>query len=694
MDGHGLRMVLMTVARFLLGVLVVVSAWPVASVAREEAGVEGSELRSTDWPSFGNDRSNTRYAPLDQIDASNFDQLEIAWRWESISQRVKAENPRIKPGEFKAVPVVVDGVVFVSTALSQVAALDAGTGAQLWSYDPKSYAAGRPANLGWQHRGVAFWQDESDTRSGRVFLASHDRKLHALDARTGEPVSGFGEQGVVDLLPEGGVSHFGRRVNWRHLTHSSPPAVVGNTVIVGSIVHDGAIRQKAPPGHVRGFDARSGKLKWIFHTIAQEGEPGAETWEDGSNAYTGAANVWTTMAVDETRGYVYLSTSTPTNDFYGGHRKGDNLYAESIVCLNAESGEKVWHFQAVHHGLWDYDFPTAANLVEITIEGRRIEALAQVSKQAFTYVFDRRSGEPVWPIEERPVPQSTIPGEKSSPTQPFPTRPPAFDRQGFSESDLIDLTPELLEEAKRLASRYLLGPIFTPPSLPDGESLGTVFLPGSGGGANWPGAAVDPETGWLYVPSSTAPGFYPMTQPDPSRSDLAYTGSFLAGVAGPQGLPLVKPPWGRVTAIDLNAGEIRWMTPNGWGPIDHPALRDVETGMLGGGSGAPLLTRSLLFVTQRGSSGERNTPRLNVFDKVSGELLGHVPLPDTPNSNPVTYMHGGRQFIVVAVGGGPLFSAMDQMPDIDEATARMLASLEQEGTRPELIALALPAKSE
>jgi quinoprotein glucose dehydrogenase len=479
------------------------------------------------------------------------------------------------------------------------------------------------------------------------------------------------------------------------MTHSSPPAVVGNTVIVGSIVHDGAIRQKAPPGHVRGFDAVTGKLKWVFHTIAQDGEPGAETWENGSNQYTGNTNVWTMMAVDEERGYVYLPVSTPTNDFYGGHRLGDNLYAESIVCLNADTGEKVWHFQAVHHGLWDYDFPTPANLVDIVVDGRKIEALAQVSKQAFTYVFDRVTGEPVWPIEERPVPQSTAPGERSSPTQPFPTRPPAYDRQGLTINDLNDLTPELLAEAKDVISRYTYGPIFTPPTVPGEGKKGTIAMPGAGGGTNWQGAAVDPETGWLYVPSMTAPGVHPLSQPDPSRSNLDWVGSFTEPLPGTQGLPLTKPPWGRVTAIDLNQGDIEWVTPNGWGPVDHPALAGVDTGMLGGGSGAPLLTRSLLFVTQGALGyGDKNSPRLNVFDKKTGELLGHIPLPDTANANPVTYMHQGRQYIVVAVGGGPFFAGAADMPGIDEETAKLLAAAESEGTTPELIALALPVQNQ
>ena len=404
----------------------------------------------------------------------------------------------------------------------------------------------------------------------------------AIDAHTGEPVGGFGVNGVVDLLPDRGAAHFGRQVNPRLLTHSSPVAVVGDVVIVGSIVHDGAVRREAPPGHVRAFDVRTGELRWIFHTIAQEGEPGVETWENESWRYTGNTNVWSMMAVDPELGRVYLPISTPTNDFYGGHRLGDNLYAESIVCLEAATGKRLWHFQAIHHGLWDYDLPTSPNLVDITVDGRRIRALAQVSKQGFTYVLDRVTGEPVWPIEERPVPVSDVPGERAAGTQPFPTKPPPFERQGMTEDQLNDLTPELLAEAKTILAGFRSGPLYTPPSL----GSGTIQLPGAGGGANWPGAAFDPETATLYVPSSTQPSVHPLSQPDQARSDLAYVGSFLAGARGPRGLPLVKPPWGRVTAIDLDRGEHLWMTPNGHGPGEHPALAGLQLGMLGGGSGA------------------------------------------------------------------------------------------------------------
>ncbi len=671
--------------------LVAVEASPTAntSAGRMASSTEGADLVTTEWRSFGNDDANSKYSPLSQVDASNFRDLEIAWRWESISRQVSEVETGVKPGQFKAVPLVVDGLMFVATEISQVAALDATTGELVWEYDPQAWKAGRPANVGFQHRGVAYWEDG---QKGRVFITTHDRKLIALDAKSGAAVAGFGVDGVVDLLPERGESHFGRRINHRLLTHSSPPSVVRDRVIVGSIVHDGAVRKKGPPGHIRAFDARTGELSWTFHTIPQEGEYGVETWEAESWRYSGAANLWAMMAVDHELGFVYLPLATPTNDYYGGHRLGHNLFAESLVAVDATTGQRVWHFQAVHHGLWDYDFPTAPNLVDITVEGRRVKAIAQVSKQGFTYVFDRKTGEPVWPIEERPVPPSDVPGERAAATQPFPTKPPPFERQGTSVEVLNDLTPAIKAEALEIASGYRMGPLFTPPVVATDAVKGTLQLPGSGGGANWEGAAFDPSSGVLFVPSSTNITVHPLGKPDPARSDLDYIRVFGARAKRPKGLPLVKPPWGRVTAIDLNRGELLWATPNGWGPVEHEALEGLDVGMLGGGSGAPLVTSTLLFVTQKRGRGEKNSPRINVFDKKSGELLGHVPLPESPNGNPITYSAGGRQFLVVSVGGGPFFGGYSKdAEEIESDLARMLEAVgDRGGTKPELIALALP----
>jgi quinoprotein glucose dehydrogenase len=677
-------------ARIAFALVVAVCIAPAVALGETAADADTAG-RAGEWRSFGNDGANTRYSPLDQIDRDNFSQLEMVWAWDSISRQVTEENRRVRPGQFKVVPLMVGGLLYVATELSQVAAIDAASGETVWSYDPESWKVGRPANVGWQHRGVAYWDDGDD---GRIFITTHDRRLIALSAKSGALYPDFGVDGAVDLLPGSGLDHFGRKVNPRHITHSSPPAVVRDTVVVGSIVHDGPTHQTAPPGHVRAFDARTGELRWIFHTIPQEGELGNETWENGSWKYTGAANVWSMMAVDEELGYVYLPTGTPTNDMYGGHRLGDNLFAESIICVDAKTGERVWHFQAVHHGVWDYDFPTAPNLVDIVVDGKPIKALAQVSKQAFTYVLDRETGKPVWPIEERPVPQSSAPGERTSPTQPFPTRPAPFDYQGTSADMLNDLTPELRAEALKIAEGFTLGPLFTPPTV-EGQGKPVMMLPNTGGGANWPGAAVDPESNVLYVPSSTGATTFPLIQPDPARSDFDLVlKSWFAGVRGPQGLPIIKPPWGRVTAIDLDTGDHVWMTPNGEGPTGHPALAGVDTGPLGGGSGAPLLTKTLLFVTQSRGFGEKNSPRINVFDKKTGELLGHVPLPDTPHGNPVTYLHEGRQYLVVSVGGGPFFGGLteEDAAEWGEETVKQLsAAADAQTTKPRLVAFRLPS---
>jgi quinoprotein glucose dehydrogenase len=435
---------------------------------------------------------------------------------------------------------------------------------------------------------------------------------------------------------------------------------VGDVVVVGSIIYDNARHKQGFPGDVRGFDARSGKLLWTFHTVPKKGEVGYETWLEGSAEYSGQANVWTTMSADEELGYVYLPLSTPTNDEYGGHRPGDNLFGESVVCVEARSGRRVWHFQAVHHGLWDYDLPAAPVLADIVVEGKPIKALAQVSKQAFAYVLDRTTGAPVWPIEERPVPTSATPGERASPTQPFPTRPAPFDRQGLTEDDLIDFTPQLRAEALSVVRFFDHGPLFTPPTL-----RGAIVVPGLIGGASWAGAALDPETNVLYVPSVTYP--YVLRLVEPESGDMRYINEFLRNLNGPQGLPLTKPPYGRITAIDLDTGDHLWMVPHGSGPRDHPALKHLHLPELGWSSrGFVLATKTLLFAVQgphfaqvlspRGNSAEQfamtREPRLRAFDKKSGDLLFELELPANAGGSPITYEAGGRQFIVVPVGGG------------------------------------------
>lgn len=647
----------------------ILALWLVAVVGAGNVwGQQGT--KDGQWTAFGGDPGNTKYAPLDQINADNFADLKIGWRWTSISGEITKTNRRIRAGQFKVVPLMADGLVYVCTAISQVAAIDAGTGELVWSYDPQSYKnVVKPANLGWQHRGVAYWSDGTDAR---VLMATHDLKLIALDAKTGALFPDFGDDGTVDLS-----KGLGRPVSPRSLTQSSPPAICRDTIVVGSIVQDGTTFKKGPPGHVRGYDVKTGKMKWIFHTIPQEGEKGIETWENESWKYTGSCNVWSMITSDNDLGYVYLPTSTPTGDFFGGHRLGDNLFAESLVCLDADTGQRVWHFQCTHHGLWDYDLPTAPNLMDLTIEGQQIKAVAQVSKQGFTYAFDRVTGEPLWPIEEREVPVSSVPGERASPTQPFPTKPPPFERQGVTDDDLIDLTSELRKEALAIvAANYTTGPIFTPPRTKD-QGKPVIQLPGDGGGANWTGAAFDPESAQFYIPSVTTPKTLALGNPDPERSDLNFTPQgWTSAVRGPQGLPLVNPPYARITAIDMNAGDHAWMTPHGDGPRDHPAIKHLNLGALGQAgfhAGGPLVTKTLLIVAHGGRDLDpaEGARRLSVYDKMTGEYLGSIPLPAIPYGNPITYLHNGKQWIAVAVGGGRFLIGGG-------------------GDKPELIGLALP----
>jgi quinoprotein glucose dehydrogenase len=398
--------------------------------------------------------------------------------------------------------------------------------------------------------------------------------------------------------------------------------------------------------------------------VPQAGEFGHDTWQDGSADYTGNTNVWSMITVDEALGYVYLPFGTPTNDYYGGHRPGDGLFGESLVCLDATTGKRIWHFQAVHHGLWDYDFPAAPILLDLTIGGRRINAVAQVSKQGFVYVFDRKTGTPVWPIEERPVPQSTAPGEKTSKTQPFPTKPPAFDRQGLIDDDVIDFTPALKAQALEVLKQFDHGPLFTPPS-----ERGTVQLPGNVGGADWGGAGADPTTGMLFVPSLTSPIIDQLVKGDPARGNMAFRRGGLQNLPTLDGLPLYKPPYSRVTAYNLNTGTIAWQVPLGDGPRNHPLLKDLNLGPLGNGSrGSPLVTSTLLFVSQAGGGlgrGEAlkvggreltpqtpDPPKFRAFDKSTGELVWEYELPVGPAGSPMTYSYGGKQYVVLAIGGG------------------------------------------
>ena len=618
-----------------------------------------------EWRHYGADLAGTKYSPLDQIDRDNVDQLDVAWRW-----RTDNFGPRLD-FYYQATPLMIGGVLYTTAGWSRnVVAIDGATGETLWMYRRDEGERGERAPIrAAAGRGVAYWTDGRGDE--RIIHVTRGYRLVALDAKTGVPVSSFGAGGTVDLYENLNTGLDRPPIENGQIGVNSPATVVGDVIVVGAALRATAPAPEFPAGFVRGFDARTGEQLWIFHTIPQPGEFGNDTWENDSWRYSGNTGVWAPMSADEELGYVYLPVETPTNDLYGGHRPGDNLFAESLVCLDAKTGERVWHFQFVHHGVWDYDTPTAPALVDITVGGRRIKAVAQVTKQAFTYVFDRVTGEPVWPIEERPVPQSNVPGEQTAPTQPFPTRPAPFDRQGVSGDDLLDFTAELNAEARRIASEYRMGPLYTPPILAgDGGLRALLMLPHMTGGANWQGGAVDPETGILYVASVTNPTVAGLAN-DPGRSTMDYVQGRAqrrrgpaaleqrqgCGDIGPLGLPLIKPPWGRITAIDLNTGDHLWMAANGDTPDcvkDHPALSGVEIPRTGKPERSGILaTRTLLFAGEGAGVFATPTwaggPMFYAYDKQTGAIVWEFELPKNQSGIPMTYMVDGRQYIAMAV---------------------------------------------
>lgn len=623
------------------------------------------DAQTTEWRSYGADVEGTKYSPLEQINAENFRDLEIVWRQSVLPDVVRGDRDVRASVAAQNTPLMVDGRLYISTGLGTVAALDATTGEVVWHDIPPS-RNGEPFERVRQTRGVAYW-DDPQSSDARV-IAVVGSYLVALNAETGSRYEDFGDAGEVDLR-EGYDDREVDTFSW-----GSPPIVVNGVVIIGSAMSDVTnptmpAMKEMPPGDVRGFDARSGEQLWSFHTVPREGEPGNETWLTALNQdrasweYTGNTNMWAWASADEELGYVYIPLSTPTNDYYGGYRPGDNLFAEAIVCLDARTGQRVWHFQAVHHGIWDYDFPAAPNVVDIEVDGRTIQAVAAVSKQAFTYVFDRATGEPVWPIEERPVPTGNVPGEWYAPTQPFPSKPPPFDQQGTSVDDLIDFTPELRREALDIFTSHVTGPLFTAPSLIDNEpggTQGTLQMPGVVGGADWGGAAVDPEHGILYVPSVHSESVIGIVPSEHPRSDMNLVLHSLTPVEGPQELPLFKPPFGRLVAIDLNQGEILWSVANGRGPTGHPALKDLDLPDLGQpGRVSPLVTKTLVILGEGGNTGVvvlksiwggAGGKMLRAYDKMTGDVLGEVALPGGTTAAPMTYMVDGRQYIVVTVG--------------------------------------------
>ncbi len=610
-------------------------------------GVPGGEA-AQEWSYYGGSKAFQRYSSLDQINRDNVGSLQILWRRPGVDAELTAAFPDLEPpGYQKSTPILIDGVLYSPNALGLVEAFDPATGETVWFQEPFS-----PEEAGGQStRGLDSWSDGNERR---IFVVRGEY-LYALSADTGDPHPGFGELGRVNLTPESA-----QRYSW-----SSGPIVAGDVVVIAGNsdgAGDGGIVKEAVREDVRGFDVRTGRLLWTFHVVPQEGEFGVETWGNESWRESGDLGSWCCLSGDEELGYVYVPLSAPTAAYYGGHRPGDNLFSNSLVALDAATGERVWHFQMVHHDVWEYDNMGPPILGDITVDGRRIKAVMQANKTAFLYTLDRETGEPVWPIEERPVPQSTIPGEHSSPTQPFPTKPPAFDRQGVTQDDLIDFTPELRAEALALADSLILAPLFTPPvsigEMPEGK-LGVFQIPGAWGGANWNTGAFDPETGVYYAVSHTLPGvgrLAKLTDPD---ATLEY--GWPRGSRRPrtdiEGLPIVKPPYGRITAIDMNRGEHLWMVANGDGPRNHPLLADLDLPPLGNANRpTPLVTKTLLFIGE-GSDAIMGTPEgmwgpeFRALDKATGERVWEIDLGAGTTGGAMTYLHNGKQYIVVSVGG-------------------------------------------
>jgi len=654
--------------------------------------------RNGEWPSYAGDLRNHHYSPLDQIDATNFAKLEIAWRFKTDSLGSRPEY------KLEGTPLVVKGVLYATAGTRRsVVALDAATGEMLWAHGEHEGERGIAAPRQLSGRGLAYW---TDGREERILYFTPGYRLVALNAKTGLRIPSFGKDGLVDLKLD-----FDQQidlVNGEVGLHSTP-AIAKDIVIVGAAFREGGTPKthNNTRGYVRAYDVRSGKRLWTFHTIPRPGEFGNDTWLNDSWAVNGNTGVWNQVAVDEDLGLAYLPVETPSSDFYGGHRPGNNLFAESLVAVDLKTGQRRWHFQLVHHPIWNMDIATAPILADITVDGRPIKAVAIMGKQAMAYVFDRVTGQPVWPIEERPVAKGDVPGEWYSPTQPFPTKPPPYDHQGVTLDNLIDFTPELHAEAVKMASRYKLGPIFTPP--PVSKKEGPIASFRSSGGTNWPGSAFDPETHRLFVPSYTSLvpiGLLPPPNKEFSDADFV-SGSALTGVryisgpgenvgadvpqrptgrgapagaaslnnaspapapaaAGegggglnPQGLPLLKPPYGRITAIDLDKGDIIWQIAHGDTPDNirtHPALKGVNIPRTGqSGAVGALVTKTLLVAGDPIATTGAGRPRgafLHAYDKSTGNEIATVYMPAQQSGTPMTYSLNGRQFIVVAISGG------------------------------------------
>ena len=607
-----------------------------------------------EWPTYGGDLASTRYSPLEIINAETFAELEVAWEFDTSNF---GPSPEFR---FQSTPLMVNRTLYSTVGSRRdVVALDAQTGELLWMHRIDEGERGFSAPRQLSGRGLAYWDD--GTVAGRILYVTPGYQLIALDAATGRMIENFGIDGIVDLKQE--MDQDLDLVTGEVGLHAAP--IVANGVIVIGAAHlpGGAPSSRAKPkGHVRGYDARTGNRLWIFHTIPLANEYGNDTWLNNSWTYTGNNGVWAQMTIDPELNMVYLPVEMPTGDYYGGHRHGDGLFGNSIVALDLQTGQRKWHYQTIHHDIWDWDLPCAPILLNLTIDGKAVAAVAQPSKQGFVYVLDRVTGEPLFEIEERPVAATDVPGERTSPTQPFPLKPPPFDRQGVAIDDLIDFTPEMRAEAIEIASSYRIGPLYTPPSLAEADdgTFGLLSLPGSTGGTNWPGGSADPESGILYIYSQTQVTRLALGN-NPRRSDMDYIllPSRNAPVVRVQGLPIIKPPYGRITAIDLNQGEILWQVAHGETPDNvrnHPALQGMDiprtgqTGFVG-----TLVTKSLIIAGDGGAYTDDEGVRmamLRAYDKMTGAEVGAIPMPAEQTGSPMTYAIDGVQYITVSVAGG------------------------------------------
>jgi len=627
------------------------------------------------WPTYGGNLASHRYSPADQITKDNFNTLQIAWR-------LKTDFLGPRPDTlYSATPLLIDRVLYTTAGTRRAAvALNAATGEMLWMHTEDEGVRGENAPRIGAGRGLAYWASANGADK-RVIYVTPGYRMLALDAKTGVPIPSFGRDGAVDLKLEDDQDV---NLDTTELGLNATPLVVGDVIIVGAAHRAGASPKtmRNAKGYVRGYDVRTGKRLWIFHTIPRPGEFGYDTWLESSADNNGNTGAWAQMSADPGLGLVYVPVEMPTGDYYGGNRPGNTLFGESLVALDYKTGRRKWHYQTVHHGLWDYDLPCAPILFDMTVNGRTIKALAQPTKQAFLFVLNRETGEPIWPIEERPVPQSNVPKERTSPTQPFPTKPAPFDMQGITENDLMDLTPALKAEALEVVKRYRIGPLFTPPVVSSLEGpLATLQMPADVGGANWPGGSMDPENNFLYIHSHTAVFLNGLMPANPAQSDMGYvSGQARAGGAGPgaaaggraagagpgrggatvQGLPLVKPPYDRITAYDMNTGDIVWQKAHSSTPDNiknHPALKGLNlprTGQPGRTFIGVLTTKTLLIAGEGGvhtNEAGKRVALLRAYDKRTGADAGAVEMPAKQTGSPMTYQIDGKQYIVLAVSG-------------------------------------------